>query len=135
MQKNEIVAEMSHKMGIPQEKLLKAMHKNEAHKQAEKDIEEAMKYLKPEKAEDEEAGADDEDSSIVPDKMDPEEVQRIAKERKEQLAAAGGDAAESTNPKGGTEIKGGLLPGMAGHQSEVAIDLGSIGGGSNLPRL
>ena len=157
-QKNEIVANMSHTMGIPKEKLLKALHKSEAHKQAERDIEDAMKYLNSGDGE----GSDDE-SSLVPEKMEPEEVQRIAKERLREIKAAAGDSkdevkeekaeevqAESDlkkvifktsslkpvvegddlNPTGGTEIKG-MVPGA---QSEANLDLGSIGGNS-LPRL
>jgi hypothetical protein len=56
-------------MGIPKEKLLKALHKSEAHKQAERDIDDAMKYLNSGEAE----GSDDE-SSMVPEKLEPEEV-------------------------------------------------------------
>lgn len=120
---------MSHKMGIPKEKLLKALHKNEAHKQAERDVEDAMKYLNSGEAEE----GSDEDSSIVPEKLDPEEVQRIAKERLAANKGQASAAAEDTNPKGGTEIKG-MAPGGMGAKSEANIDLGSIGGNS-LPRL
>lgn len=157
-QKNEIVANMSHTMGIPKEKLLKALHKSEAHKQAERDIEDAMKYLNSGENED----GEEDDSSLVPEKMDPEEVQRIAKERLREINAAAGDKPIDTevkkeevqqesdlkkvvfktsslkpevegddpNPKGGTEIKG-MVPGA---QSEANLDLGSLGG-SSMPRL
>lgn len=157
-QKNEIVANMSHTMGIPKEKLLKALHKSEAHKQAERDIDDAMKYLNSGEAE----GSDDE-SSMVPEKLEPEEVQRIAKERLREIKEAAGEnvkdekeekkeevqedsdtkkvifktsslkpvvEGEDLNPAGGTEIKG-MVPGA---QSEANLDLGSIGG-SSLPRL
>jgi len=37
---------MSAQTGIPKEKLLEALHKNEAKKTAERQMDEAMKYLK-----------------------------------------------------------------------------------------
>jgi len=45
------------------------VHKNEAHKQAEREIEDAMKYLQSGDAE-----GDEDDSTVVPEKMEPEEV-------------------------------------------------------------
>jgi len=58
-------------MGIPKEKFLKAMHKNEAHKQAEREIEDAMKYLNSGQADED---GDEDDSTVVPEKMEPEEI-------------------------------------------------------------
>ena len=47
---------MSHQMGIPVEKLLDALHKNEAKKAAQREIDDAMKYLGNESG-DEEGGS------------------------------------------------------------------------------
>ena len=52
---------MSAQTGIPKEKLLDALHKNEARKQAERDLDEAMKYLKK----DEEGDEDDEAEEVA----------------------------------------------------------------------
>jgi hypothetical protein len=82
-------------MGIPKEKLLKALHKSEAHKQAERDIDDAMKYLNSGENED----GEEDDSSLVPEKMDPEEVQRIAKERLREINAAAGDKPKDSEDK------------------------------------
>jgi len=71
---------------------LTALHKDEAHKQAERDIDDAMKYLNS-------GGADDDDdtlSSLVPDRLEPEEAKRIAKERLREMKEAAGEKTKDT---------------------------------------
>ena len=73
---------MSAQTGIPKEKLLDALHKNEARKEAQREMEEAMKYLKKDEEEE-----DDEAVEVGKPAAAPKAPKAEAKAGKEGFAA------------------------------------------------